>query len=367
MKKITAIVCEYNPFHNGHLYQLREVKKASDVVICIMSGNTVQRGGFAISDKYIRAKNAVEMGADIVVEHIFPHCMSSARDFAKSGVFIANALKSNYLAFGHESDKEKLMEIAHILSNSITQEEISKLCAEKKNLSYPKAREMVLTKIVGEDNAILLRKPNNILSVEYLISLSSYNTISPVFITRNNDFLSATEIRKKIFSNSTISEHIPTRTNEYLIENNIDLPLLAILRSCRNYESVYDCDYSLFCKIISESKKCLKIDDVISNCTSSTHTASKIRRCIYSIVFGTKPEAVKKVPDFTILLAASEKGIDYLSKEKKQIQIPIITRMSDAKKNNIDVSTALIPDTIYSLLLSKEYSPFEKPHLDTKN
>ncbi len=366
MKKITAIICEYNPFHNGHLYQLKEAKKVSDVVICIMSGNTVQRGGFAISDKYERAKTAVKMGADIVVEHIFPHSMSSARDFAKSGIFIANALRANFLAFGHESDKEKLMQIANILANPDVQEEIKKVCIEKKNLSYPKAREIFLSNLIGEDNAILLRKPNNILTVEYLMVLNSYKTISPLFIKRNNNFLSATEIRKKIFSNSVISEYIPTQTSNYLMENNLDLPILAILRSCNNYSEIYDCDYSLYCRIISESKKCLKLNDVISNCVSSAYTASKIRRCIYSIAFGTKPEAVKKNPEFTILLAASEKGIRYLSEEKKQISIPILTRMSDAKKNEIDVNSALIPDTIYSLLVSKEFSPFTKPHLEIK-
>ena len=114
-----GIVCEYNPFHNGHLHQINEIKKAScEPIICVMSGNLTQRGEMAIADKYARAKMALESGADLVVELPVPFSIASAEYFAAAGVSILARMGVNKLSFGSESaDAEKIMKIAQIAAS----------------------------------------------------------------------------------------------------------------------------------------------------------------------------------------------------------------------------------------------------------
>lgn len=107
-KPFVSVICEYNPFHFGHMYQLEQLKKDFSAVVCILSGNIVQRGSVAAADKYLRAKAALNSGASLVLELPIPWCCSSARDFALAGVHISNALGSKYLAFGAEDNMEML-------------------------------------------------------------------------------------------------------------------------------------------------------------------------------------------------------------------------------------------------------------------
>ena len=109
-----AIICEYNPFHYGHKYQLDVLHELGYNVISIMSGNTVQRGELALFEKYSRAKTAVHNGADVVVELPLPYSMTSAVDFARSGVSVARSLGVDALAFGCESP-ELVFELAENL------------------------------------------------------------------------------------------------------------------------------------------------------------------------------------------------------------------------------------------------------------
>jgi predicted nucleotidyltransferase len=102
--KTTAVICEYNPFHRGHEYQINAIKNSGSYVVCIMSGGFVQRGGPALFDKFVRAEAAVRMGADLVVELPFPYCSSAAEFFAKGGVALADSLGLiDELCFGSES------------------------------------------------------------------------------------------------------------------------------------------------------------------------------------------------------------------------------------------------------------------------
>ena len=102
--RAAAVICEYNPFHFGHLKQLEALKGEYDAVIGVMSGDAVQRGEAAIADKYVRARAAVENGLDAVFSLPFPHCCASASDFARAGVYVAASLGADALAFGVEDD-----------------------------------------------------------------------------------------------------------------------------------------------------------------------------------------------------------------------------------------------------------------------
>lgn len=367
--KCTAIICEYNPFHNGHAYQLSEARKFSDVILCVMSGNTVQRGGFSCADKYERAKIAIDNGADLVVEHPFPYCSSSAADFSQSAIHIANCLCSDYLTFGHESDETTLIEIADLLSKNNFSTWVSaeyKTNKNIKNLSFPKLREIYLANVLGEEKASVMKLPNNILSVEYLLALKQYPNIKPMFIKRNLTHISASCIREKIAKIENVEMHVPQLPQNIFFADKADLSVLTHLNLLSKYDEVYDCDESLFNRIISLAKSSASIDELIQKCTTSAYTSSKIRRAVFSIFFSTKKETVKKAPSFTVLLGASEKGLKYISENKKSFTIPILTRATDEAKLNLNTEPNFKADRIFKLIQGERYTPYLKPYFSKK-
>lgn len=213
--KITGIICEYNPFHNGHLHQIQELKSTPDnYVICIMSGDWVQRGGPAIIDKYSRTQMALKSGADVVIELPVIYSTASAKDFAFGGVSLLNSLGCvDELCYGCENpDSDITTVITSLLydNNNDIQEQIASTM--KEGNSYPKAREIVLRRYLDESLIIQMNQPNNILALEYNIALKELNSsIKPHPIKRigsdyldktlNNDsFSSATAIRECIIN-----------------------------------------------------------------------------------------------------------------------------------------------------------------------
>ena len=137
--KTVAIISEYNPFHNGHLYQIEKVREHfgdDTAIIAIMSSNFTQRGDVAIMDKWARAESAVRCGVNLVLELPFPYSMSSAEFFAKAGVHIADSIGVvDVIAFGSESgDITHLVETARNLSSRELDKEIARLAADCDNL-----------------------------------------------------------------------------------------------------------------------------------------------------------------------------------------------------------------------------------------
>jgi predicted nucleotidyltransferase len=195
-KRYAAVICEYNPFHYGHLKQIEYLKNEFDGVICIMSGNLVQRGEIAVADKYSRAKAAVMCGASLVVSLPFPYCMMSARDFAAAGVYIAAMLGADALAFGCEDDFALLEKIYKETNNIPFEQELEELIKKEKNLSYPKAKETLVAVKLGEKAAEIIRKPNNILTLEYLAAIEKGGyRLKPHPVTRDLTLRSSSSIR----------------------------------------------------------------------------------------------------------------------------------------------------------------------------
>lgn len=179
--KIAAIICEFNPIHTGHKRLIDYAKKICDKVVCIMSGNFVQRGMPACADKFDRARHAILCGADLVVELPTIFATASAENFALGGVKMANQLGAHYLVFGSEcGDIGKLSSIAKMLDDKNTNEQIQHYLAEGN--SYPKAVSLA----VGSD---ILESPNNTLAIEYIRAINKTNSnITPLTIERENNY-----------------------------------------------------------------------------------------------------------------------------------------------------------------------------------
>ena len=162
---VCGITAEYNPFHTGHLHHIAETRRSlgeNAVIVCVMSGNFVQRGDFAVLDKYARAEMAVRCGADLVVELPLAAALSSAEGFAKGAVQTLHALGCGTVSFGAETaDTDLLLQAAELL-NSLPMEGES----GSPHLSYAARRQEELAK-VHKQAAALLDNPNNTLAVEY--------------------------------------------------------------------------------------------------------------------------------------------------------------------------------------------------------
>lgn len=179
--KISAIICEFNPIHSGHKRLIDYAKTISDKVICIMSGNFVQRGMPACADKYDRARHAILCGVDMVVELPTVFATASATDFAFGGVKIASQLHADYLVFGSEcGDIDQLQQLAKMLDDLDINEKIAQNIANGN--SYPKAVSLAL-------DTPLLDNPNNTLAIEYLRAINLIDkNITPITIQRENNY-----------------------------------------------------------------------------------------------------------------------------------------------------------------------------------
>ncbi|WBW49542.1 nucleotidyltransferase family protein [Peptoniphilus equinus] len=176
---ISAIIAEYNPFHNGHRYQLEQARTFGPVVV-IMSGSFTQRGTPAVLDKFTRAGLAARYGADLVLELPVVCAVAPATFFARGGVAMAAAFGADRLIFGAESPLEVLVPLADKISAVPSQSLIRTL---KQGLSLPQTLEDCLDVSDAERDA--LRRPNNILALEYLGAIRDLNVLlEPYAIAR---------------------------------------------------------------------------------------------------------------------------------------------------------------------------------------
>ena len=349
MKEIVAIICEYNPFHNGHKYQVDKIKEMfpDSIVVSIMSGNFTQRGEFALFDKYTRAKAAVICGVDCVMELPYPFCASNAEVFAKAGVYIASKLGATHLCFGIEDgDIKDLIEIA----DTIDSEEFTKKFEElkqDKSISYPKLREIACREL-GKG---LPNSSNMILGVEYIRAIKKYgNSIIPVAIKREglgyNDLsvgknMSATAIRAYFMNNNSFVS-IPNEIDKlysecidngsYVNEKDVkDFIFRSVITMDPSYmENLYDAPSGAGYFITETANNSKNADEFFGKLTTKTYTYARLRRIVLSSLFGVAK--MEDHPSYTSVLALNEKGREFLKILKKHTDLPIITKLADYTK-----------------------------------
>ena len=199
---VIGIIAEYNPFHNGHAYQIAHVRKNlhADYIVVATSGDYVQRGEPALLDKYTRARMALSSGADVVLELPVLWSTASAELFADAGISLFEKTGCvNGICFGAESgDLALLRRIADVLADEPTDLKASLKYNLKSGSTFPKAREAALLSYfsgsAGQDGALpvsaealssLLASPNNILALEYLKALRRRaSSITPYLLKR---------------------------------------------------------------------------------------------------------------------------------------------------------------------------------------
>ena len=355
MKRTSAIICEFNPFHNGHAHLFSEARKrGAENIICIMSGNFVQRGEIAIADKFSRAEAALLSGADLVLELPMPFSAAGAEYFAGAAIEIADRLAVvDELIFGSESgDINALSEIA---KNQLSDEFSEKLSAlYTGDMGYASASQLAYESLYGNND--VMSSPNNILAIEYIKSIIKLKSeITPVTIKREDNFLSesiegefpsASALRSMILRGEAeeIRAHMPKKAYEVLerAEKTGSFPTdikkygLCILSALRlaSPDAICQCEgisgglHNRIIRIASEAKS---YDELLSMLSTKKYTDARLRRSLLFSALGIKHEDMYLSPFCTKLLAANEKGRSILSDIRKKGKITVVTKTSDKK------------------------------------
>lgn len=342
-----GIVCEYNPFHNGHLYQINEIKRVSnEPIICVMSGNFTQRGEIAITDKYARAKIALECGADLVVELPVPYCIASAEYFASASIEILAKMGVDKLSFGSESaNSDRIMKIAEIASS----DEFKKECAMlSKDQGTANAYFELLASKCGVENIL----SNDILGIEYtkaIIKNGYKMQICPIKREGSayrdtqlslGELPSASAIRGALHCGDfeRIANFVPAQTLKMLEENDIanfdnvkDGILFALRLVNEELLDVAISDKGLINRIVATANECTSFDEFEEKLQTKKYTQSAIRRAVLYILLGVKQSDLDTLPSYTILLGANAKGREYLSSIRKSEEaIKVVPKPADA-------------------------------------
>ena len=378
-----AVICEYNPFHNGHKYQLDAIREefGSDCcIIALMSGNYTQRGDIAIADKGLRAKCAVDAGANLVLEIPFPFSASSAELFALGGVCLANSLKTvDYLSFGSESGDLAILErcaeamLSEEYKNAFNQLEEN---CKSNGIGYASLCEKALEKVLGE--SVNVFTPNNILAIEYLKALKlTRSKIKPHTIKRvgagyNDSYISevtyqsATAIREAVKnSDITALEYIPEGAKRDILtalkngEFPCDVEKLApaIISNFRINpvpgKRIHDAEGGLYNRLAKMSGKTSTISQLVRLTETKKYTNARIRRAIFYSYFGVTSSVIKEKIAYSQLLAMDSVGRHGLKEIKKRCSITILTKPSDlsslSKKGLRQKSLADKADSVYQL------------------
>lgn len=359
--RVSGLVVEYNPFHNGHKYHFEkacEIDKES-IKIAVMSGDFVQRGEPAIINKWKRAEMALKNGIDIVVELPIFYSCQSAEIFAIGAVGILNELKCSNIIFGSEkSDIDSLRRIADIEEK----EEFKNII--KENLSngdsYPTAYSKALKLIEGND---IFLASNDILGVEYMKAIKYWNSsMIPILVKRektgyyeenvNEDFASATAIRKFLKENINIADLVPEesfkilkeeRENNKLVylENFYSLLRYEIIRNKGILFNIQDIEKGYENRLYEMAVKHYEFKEFYEDIISKRFTQGRTQRVLIHILTGITQELTQKVKkeiSYVKILGFNDKGREYLNYLKKEENNKIITSMKNIK-NKFSIET----------------------------
>lgn len=373
--KTAAIICEYNPFHNGHKYQIQRTRALTgcDAVIAIMSGNYVQRGDVSVFDKRLRAEAALACGIDLVIELPVLCAMTTAEKFAHNGVLAADALGADYLAFGAETDDLPLLqEIAGKLAFESDAFRLKlKEYISPGAVTYAAARAQAIADILGPKAQEALSFSNNILAVEYLKALIRLNSgVKPLLIrrigTEHNSMItyekyaSASALRTMMKNGEDCLPFIPPNASSIFHgrqPNDIKTMEKAIIASIcaaplKKLHSVSDVAEGIENRLQRIAFSAGNMWELIEFTKSKRYTQSRIRRIILSAYLGITKEDFGQEPLYLKILGFTPKGQELLGEIKRTAKLPLAKNMNAVMQNQAAArmwKRELIFDRIYHL------------------
>ena len=392
--KITGLIAEYNPFHNGHQYHMEQAKKCTgaDAILVVMSGDFVQRGAPAIMPKHLRAQMALESGASVVLE--LPVCFStaSAEKFAYGAVALLNQLGCvDSLCFGSEcGDVTVLNNLAEILRKEPAKYKLALSEYLRQGDVFPLARQKAVADYLDSNVADpVLAEPNNILGIEYLKALQRLvSPISPCTIERisshyhdtrlRETYSSATAIREKMqcaeLNWDTLKEQMPKAAVKVMKEHDqVCFPIVSndfslllkykLLTETREtlvgYEDVSE---ELANRILNHLNRYESYEQFCDCLKTKEVTHSRVRRALLHILLGIKKSS-SSTPLYARILGFRKDASDVLSAIKKYSELPLLTKLTATEELSLEARKMLDSDifasNLYASLISdKFHTPF---------
>lgn len=355
---VAGIITEYNPLHYGHLYLLEEARRRlgsgqEDGIVCVMSGNFVQRGDFALVSKWARAAAAVRSGADLVLELPLPWAVASAEGFASGGVALLRALGLvTHLVFGSESgDSASLVRLAEVLCSD------SFAPALRRELtrgdSFAAARQRAAASLLSPEDAKALERPNDLLGVEYCKALRG-SDIQPVAVPRlgsghdetTADGFSASAIRDLIRRGETgqaLSLMAPAMADAYRAEEQAGrAPVLleacqrAILARLRfmdeaDFAALDPGREGLYHRLYRASRSASSLPELLEQAKTKRYPMARLRRMVLWAYLGLSPIPPEQ-PPYLRPLAMNQRGRELLARARKSSALPILTKPAAVKR-----------------------------------
>lgn len=365
--EITGIICEYNPLHLGHKKQLDTVRTENPEggIVCLMSGNFVQRGAPAIFDKCLRAKAAIQAGADLVLELPVTAALSSAEGFASKAVKILSPFCQR-LCFGAESaDANKLIQLAKaLLSTDFPPALKSEL---DKGSSFPAARQKAL-EAMGLDGS-LLSLPNNILGAEYCKAILAQNcAMQPWVIKREGSYHdtttdpqnpSATALRQQIELGENWQVYVPSSDCfEGSAVHTLQAGEQAILYRLRTmtdseFEALPYGSEGLWRKLMHAAREFATLEDIINATKSKRYTRTRIDRMILCAFLGITEQMLNQPIPYARVLAFNDKGREILKIARASGAFPNIGQRTQHPYQQLEDRCG----ALYGLFADKPESP----------
>ena len=358
--KICGIIAEYNPFHNGHLYQIEETRRMlgpDTAIVCCMSGDFVQRGEAAVMDKTRRAKAAVMSGADLVLSLPLRWSLSSAQGFADGAIHILGMAGAEHISFGAEDDDvEALSEIAGLIAEkSVIDGTLATMMGS--GVSYARARERELYKRI-KDRASLISTPNNILAVEYLRAVRQQGLdISPVAVKRTgaahdgdtpDGVIASASYIRQLARGGRLDEaagFMPPQSLEQLRRaaregaamldlSRLDCAMTAVLKRCsiEQLSKLPDASEGLEHRLYDAIQAGVDLEDICGGAKTKRYAYSRIRRMLYCAFLGIEKKPAGSLPGYTRVLAFNDRGRQVLSAVEQREDFVFITKPAAAKR-----------------------------------
>lgn len=349
-RPISGIICEFNPLHNGHKKLLEFASNGGKTpVVCILSGNFVQRGDVALFDKWTRCRAALACGADLVVELPLSWAMSGAERFAYGGVSLAWAAGCTQLVFGSEcGDTALLGKTAAYLNSPDFSHDLCTAPVEEQALPFAARRERTVARRLGDVAAQTIHTPNNILAVEYCKAIASLHTnMTPRTILRQGvahdkpaqgNSASASALRAILLSENkgAAAAYMPRKAAEIFSSatmasiDRLEIAILCRLRTAKpeDFSKTPDVREGLENRILAAARQATSLQELYDAVKSKRYSHARIRRVILSFFLGIENQP--QVPPYLRVLGMNATGALLL----KNARLPVITRAAQLRTMN---------------------------------
>lgn len=341
MQKI-GIICEYNPFHNGHIYHIEKIKEKfpDSFITLVLSTCFTQRGEISLLTKWEKTKLALKYKVDLVIELPFFYTTQSADVFASASVKLLEELKMDYLIFGSESnDIESLKNVTRTILYHKEYDNLVKKYLDSGN-NYPSSMARALYHLTG----IKLNTSNDLLGISYIKAIfwNEYQ-IKPLTIKRTNNYLntkltndisSATSIRKALFENKDIEKYVPKETFELIknkkdcLDNYFYLLKYKLINEINELDKYLDVSEGIDKRIKKIITKVNSYEELLDKIKTKRYTYNRLNRMFLHILFNISKDFKPDI-NYIRVLGFNQKGKLYLKNLKKEINLPIVTNYKD--------------------------------------